>query len=1606
MNRTDFISLLICVWIAIGVGTFTGGAAADEIVVSPTGNDAASGSARDPVATLQQAQTLARQAIKAGQAVTVILRAGTFRLNTAITFTPEDSGTAQAPVLWQASPGENVIVTGGELLKLRWSPYRDGIFKADVPADFVADQLVVNGASQHMARYPNYDPDQRIMNGYAADCISPQRVARWADPTGGYIHAMHSHLWGDYHYHITGKNPDGTLRYEGGWQNNRQMGMHDTFRYVENIFEELDAPGEWYHDAKSHTLYFYPPKGTDLSTASVESVQLRHLIEFRGSELHPVSYITLHGITFTHTARTFMENREPLLRSDWTIYRGGALLMEGAEHCRIEKCNVEQVGGNAVFFSNYNRNCSVVSCRLSDVGANGVSFVGDPNAVRSPLFEYGQSQSYEAMDKEAGPKTNNFPADCAVEDCLIYRTGYEEKQTAGVEIDMSARITVRHCSIYEVPRAGINIGDGCWGGHVIEFCDVFDTVRETGDHGSFNSWGRDRYWLPGIKDVDALVARHPELPTLDCVEPITIRNNRWRCDHGWDIDLDDGSSNYRIYNNLCLNGGIKNREGYGRVVENNVLVNNSFHPHVWYARSGDVFRKNILFGEYQPVGMEAPWGSEVDNNLLHQPGAETQPAARLQQQSGRDELSLVGDAGFIDAAGGNYCVKDDSPARRLGFVNFPMDQFGVVSPELKAVAQKPQLPTRKMAPVVQQHAIDWLGARIKDVETDGEVSATGLGRARGVLMISVPPDSEAAKAGLRNNDVILKVNSNPVAGSDLATAWSAAANKGQVQLTLWREQKEFELEAQSPSANGRETLSLDRGWRFHLGDIALDSFPGGQGVSIYGSDFTHSDAKTGYTWGAAARGYDDKTWRQVDLPHDWVVEQPFEQDAVKAQGYRPRGIAWYRRVFKLDPSDRGRNIELQFDGVSSHCDVYFNGSPVHHNWCGYTSFYIDITPLARYGDDENTIAVRVDAQDMEGWWYEGGGIYRHTWLVKRSPVHIITDGVYANPVKSAQGKWTIPAEVTLTNTGSSAASALVDIGLFDSAGKRVAGGRSAAVQIVPLDQPVAKVSIPVDSPRLWSVDEPNLYEVRTTVLIGDKPVDTLITQCGFRTIRFDAKQGFFLNDKPLKLQGTCNHQDHAGVGVAVPDSIWEFRIRKLKEMGSNAYRTVHNPPSKELLDLCDRMGMLVMDENRHFNPSPEYMRQLEWLVRRDRNHPSVILWCLFNEEGLERFEEGKEIALYMNAAVKRLDVTRPTTGAQDKGQVDGDGNANPNNAAQSLDVVGINYQVALYDKIRAAYLDKPIVCTEDTSQVMTRGEYSNDPSRSVVGSYDDVFWGWEATSSARNSWAAIAGQPSFAGGFCWTGFAYRGEPSPYGWPSTSSHFGALDLCGFPKTEFYVRQALWVKNRPVLTLVPHWNWAGKEGQRVKVMALTNAQSVALLLNGKLVEEKKVDPFQMVQWEVSYVPGRLEAIAKNDGREVARCFVETTGEPVALRLVPDRKSLLGDGADAMPVTVEAIDKDGRAVPTANLPVQFEISGSGAIIGVGNGDPNSHEPEKFVPPAGKDRAERWSRSLFNGLAQIIVQSTCEAGDFKLTATSDGLLPATTVVQTQPCTPRPAVP
>jgi hypothetical protein len=765
--------------------------------VSPDGNDANPGTADQPLASIAAAQRAAR-AFVGQRPVTVLLGGGVYYLTETVRFTAADSGTAGAPVVYAAAAGQRPVVSGGARLTLEWTPWRDGIVQAKTPAGLVVDQLFLDGQRQHMARYPNYDPQARQFNGSAADAISPDRAARWSDPAGGYIHAMHAHLWGDMHWRILGMQAGGKLDYEGGWQNNRPSAMHKQFRFVENIREELDARGEWFHDGDKGILYLFPPEGVELKTAVVEVVSLRHLIELGGTKQQPVRFITLRGLTFRHAARTFMDNREPLLRSDWTVYRGGAVMFDGAEDSAIEDCDFDQLGGNAIFVNNYNRRIAVRGCLLGESGANGIAFVGDPKAVRSPLLNYDEQFDYAKLDRAPGPLTDNYPADCLVEDCLIVRSGRFEKQTAPVQISMAQRISVRHCSIYDVPRAGINIGDGCWGGHLIEHCDIFDTVLETGDHGSFNSWGRDRYWHPDVRLVDRQVALDPTLPLLDMVEPITLRNNRWRCDHGWAIDLDDGSSNYRIDNNLLLRGGLKLREGYRRIATNNVIVNDSLHPHVWFERSGDVFAQNIVMGPYRPARMDiAKWGKELDRNLF----ATTEADRTKFADKGCDANSLVGDPMFVDAANGDFRVKDGSPALKLGFVNFPMDSFGVRAPRLKSIARTPAIPALKAAvgeAAIAAKEVDWQGAKFRNL-LHYEFSAVGVAADTGGAFVADAPASSAAfAAGLRRGDLIRSVDGRATANARaFLEAVKAVAPNTKLKLQVLRNQQTVTLEVEA-----------------------------------------------------------------------------------------------------------------------------------------------------------------------------------------------------------------------------------------------------------------------------------------------------------------------------------------------------------------------------------------------------------------------------------------------------------------------------------------------------------------------------------------------------------------------------------------------------------------------------------------------------------------------------------------------------------------------------------------------------------------------------------------------------------------------------------------
>ncbi len=759
---------IIFLFILIYVSCFS--SSGQTIYVSPQGSDTNPGTKEKPVATCGAAQNLVRKSSK-DQSTTVIFKSGTYYLPEPVIFTSKDSKSNGATVTYQAEEEGQVILSGGTLLKLKWAPDQKGIFVATVPESLAIDQLYINGKRQRMARFPNAVTGKNVFDTWelnhnakpdsANDPLTSERIARWENPQGGYIHAMHSALWGDMHWIIKGKNSDGTLNYEGGWQNNRPSQMHPVYRMVENIFEELDVPGEWYFNTNERKLYYIPEQGTDLKTAKVEIVRLNNLVEFNGSKEAPVRSVNFKGFVFRHTARTFMENKEPLLRSDWTVYRGGAIVYNGAEDCTLSDCEFDQVGGNTIFVNKYNRRITIKGCYIHNSGANGIAFVGDPSTVRSPIFTYGP-QNYEYLDRIKGPKGDNYPEDCLVEDCLITLTGRDEKQTAPVHISMSHKIRINHCSIYDVPRAGINISEGTFGGHIIENCDVFNTVLETGDHGSFNSWGRDRYWTPDVSQTVAAVQKEPDLPFLDMLDANIIRNNRWRCDHGWDIDLDDGSTQYLITNNLLLNGGLKMREGYHRTAKNNIIINNGLHPHVWYTNSGDIFKNNIVFLPYQPAIMNATiadigkWGKELDFNFYV---SDKEFMTRF-AVNGCDKNSRNGNPLFIDPNKGDFRVSDHSPALETGFVNFPLNKFGVTKPSLKAIAKSPEIPVIKIKTDTnskQKGTFIWMGIVLKE-PTGAEMSAFGVAfDAGGVALTTVHKNSKAAKLGFRTGDLIQEI---------------------------------------------------------------------------------------------------------------------------------------------------------------------------------------------------------------------------------------------------------------------------------------------------------------------------------------------------------------------------------------------------------------------------------------------------------------------------------------------------------------------------------------------------------------------------------------------------------------------------------------------------------------------------------------------------------------------------------------------------------------------------------------------------------------------------------------------------------------------------------
>jgi len=720
------------------------------------------------------------------------LAAGTYALAAPIVIDERLSGRPGHPFELAGAPGARAVLAGAPALPvLRWQPWRDGIWRARYRGR-AFQRLWLDGQQLVRARYPNASPSQHALVGNA-DATSPARVARWHDPAGAVLHALHGLGWGGVQVPILGKDAAGKLVYGPQVGNNRAMPPSDKARWVDNVFEELDAPGEWFLDGREGWLYLKPPVPGRPPARGFYGGALDALVRIEGrrGDVHDVS---VRNLVFTRTEPTYLQATEPLLRSDWKFARTGAVTVENARDVRIADGEFTDLGGQAVVVNGRAAGVAVTGNHIHDIGATAIAFVGRPQAVRSPLFEYHEQLDLAAIDRTPGPASDAYPRDSSASDNLIHDIGIVDKQAAGVDIDMAARITVDHNSIYDMPRAGINIGDGNWGGHRITHNDVFDTVLESGDHGAFNAWGRDRYWHPDRNEMDRRVAAEPALGLLDAVEPIVMKFNRFRCDHGWDVDLDDGSSNYVIESNLLLSGGLKLREGFQRIVRNNILVNNTFHPHVWFDASGDMFERNVVMAPYQPINIRQ-WGRSVDRNLFTTAAA--LDAARVH---GTDAGSLAADPGFAAPLAGDYTVTS-AAAARIGFVNFAMYDFGVRPARLKALARTPPFtaPAASAAAVKEEAPQALAGMTVKRVQTAGEQSAAGLGRIAGVLVLAVEPDSPAAAAGYRARDVIVG-GADGTALDDLAAlqAWLDAAPAGARELVVVRNQAQVRLPAPRP----------------------------------------------------------------------------------------------------------------------------------------------------------------------------------------------------------------------------------------------------------------------------------------------------------------------------------------------------------------------------------------------------------------------------------------------------------------------------------------------------------------------------------------------------------------------------------------------------------------------------------------------------------------------------------------------------------------------------------------------------------------------------------------------------------------------------------------
>lgn len=776
----------------------------------------------------------------------------------------------------------------------------------------------------------------------------------------------------------------------------------------------------------------------------------------------------------------------------------------------------------------------------------------------------------------------------------------------------------------------------------------------------------------------------------------------------------------------------------------------------------------------------------------------------------------------------------------------------------------------------------------------------------------------------------------------------------------------------------RETIRLDEGWKFAFGNAADPAKDFGCGTEYFNY---LTKANSIHNEGPYSTKFDDSAWEEVRVPHDWVTTLPYAKEASHSHGYKTVGykypetsVGWYRKIVTVGKDDLGKQISLRFDGIFRNARVWFNGFYLGTEPSGYATQVYDVTEYVNYGGD-NLICVRADATLEEGWFYEGAGIYRDAWLVKTGKVSVTPFGtfVYAD-LKAPYDQAVVHIDTEIHNNTLETQSCQIAQRLLDADGKEIGVTATATLDLQGKQTCGCKQQLTIDNPHLWDTTDPYLYQVETTVKVDGKVTDVYTTTTGFRDVAFDAGKGFLLNGKQLKLKGVNMHQDHAGVGSAIPEALMTWRVQQLKKFGCNAYRASHNPMTPAQLDVCDREGILVVDENRLTGVNQEHLRLLENMIKRDRNHPSIILWSDGNEEwGIENTIQGTRIAAAMREYTRLLDPTRHSTIA----------NAGGGEMIKGLDVVGFNYIVQNdVENRKKANPTWKIVGTEETTGCGTRGVYLKDPK--APGHMSAINRGTEpgVENVIERGWQFYADHDWAAGLFYWTGFDYRGEPNPLEYPATDSEFGILDYCGFWKDEAWYLKSWWTQE-PTLHIFPHWNLQGHEGEEIELWAYSNCDEVELTVNGKKLGRQRMPKNGHQKWNAIYQPGKVVATGYKNGKRILTETLETTKPADKIIAKCDRQTITADGRDVAVVMITLQDAKNRFVPDACPTLTFRLEGNGRILGAGNGDPSYLGADH---PKDKDCKE-FRIPAFNGCAQVLIQSSKEVGTIQLQCTADGL-------------------